>query len=173
MNKQSILLASAALFVSTFVAAPDASALIATRQNLIQAPGACVPFAPTQNIRYTAVGLKNIGSSTFYVSCNVMTEYFDDSAEGISRVELQVANNGDSPFTITCTLRTGYSNGPSTTTGGSYPDSRSVSAGGTTFFQWNSPDATHLFGTANITCTVPANAELRYVYVIQREDVGA
>ncbi len=178
MNKHSCTALAVTLFVAGTLASPSVSAAKVARETLVHAPGSCVPFAPTGNVRYTSVGVRNAGTSTFYISCSVLADW-DNGLEdaGAYRVYLSLANNAADDVTVNCTLRPGYAISASTTSGGAFPRSTVVSAGSSSAIEWIASTVYQSedfkFGTPNITCTLPVGAELRYIYITGDEEVGA
>ena len=168
------VLAASVLFASAMAAAPAASAAPAYRYEMTHAPNACVPYnllAPG-NARYTPVAMKNKGPGPLNITCNLSAQYFGNSTTGVTLVSLQLYNEGNSVINVPCVLRPGYATSLNTTTDGAYSASTNVNPGSFAYLNFYPPSGTY-FGTPNITCTLPVNGGLLYIYAPRYEEIGS
>ncbi len=163
---------SAAAWPSADAAAAESTLRVWTQG----AAGACAAFAPTQQIRTSASGVKNAGTATFYVACGMAGDFKGKLDGGASETEIVVANRGEVAVKVSCTLRPGYVDGD-TPVQGAFPQSRTLEPGEQYWFEFNAEDLALLgddefIANPNFTCTLPPNVEITHMNRYYREDIG-
>ncbi len=173
MNSLRIACLALAVAAASSVSA-DASAAESTEREWTQgAASACAAFAPTQQIRTSATGVRNAGTSTFYVACGMPGDYNGHMDGGATQTDIVAINRGDAPVKVSCTLRPGYVEGNATSQG-AFPQSYTLEAGEQHWFEFNSEDilGDGRIANPNFTCTLPPNVEITHMNRYYYEDVG-
>lgn len=164
---------STALFSLCAAIALPASAATSYRSDLEMAAGACQPFFSTTQARYSASGLTNGGTATFYVACAKGGFWQAGANQGYSMMKLVVSNPTDASITVNCTGRPGRVYGANVIQGAA-PRSSVIAAGSYAAFTWYPADfATTTLANPNFTCTLPVGAVLNWVEAEGSVDVGA
>lgn len=175
---KSLLLATAGTLV--LLATGSATAVPVIRDDMLSPPGACTPNVPTSAIRYTVAGMKNIGTTSLYITCSTRNDWrgvpSGGTGTGTIDVQLGFRNNGSTAVTVRCVLYPGYSSNGVATSGGAYPKSMTLAAGGSLALQWNAPTivgAGARFANPNVSCSLPPSVNVGYFRDFYDEDVGA
>lgn len=158
------------LFTATVagLAAPAA----ATSLDRQMAAGACEPFVPTNEVRYTAAGLRNAGASTIYVVCSPQGPEVPPSAgilRGDTELSIRMTNTSGFAQTLACTAR------PYTQVNGSYqqlaiPQTRTLPVGTSIDYAWDVDDfGGQRVGVASFTCAVGPGVTLSSVQIVYLE----
>jgi hypothetical protein len=174
MKRRNSLVAMSLLPVLAFVVA-DAAATQSLRREVVQAAGICVSGAPTDDVRHRVGGLRNAGTEALYVICSFGGEYDKDSTESKNMVAIQVLNTGPATVTGQCVLHPGYPTTSSTTSEGSYVQTKSLAPGEQHIFQFNASDYVDPedgFGTPNIVCKLNQRVELQWIQANHYEEIG-
>ncbi len=153
---------------------PSAAAESDVRYSTRGAASACAAFAPTQQIRTSASGVKNAGASTFYVVCGMDGDFRGVPDGGAFRADIAVTNRGDIPAKVNCTLRPGYVEGNAPHQG-AFPQSHTLDAGEQYWFEFYADELLtddYLIANPNFTCTLPPNVEINHMNRYYREDIG-
>ena len=132
------LAASAAMFALCATATMSASAATSSRSNLQMAAGACQPFFSTTQARYSASGLTNGGTATFYVACS-RTASGSGTGTGNTMMRVVVSNPTGASMTVNCTGRPGRVYGGNNVQGAA-PRSAEIAAGSFKAFDWFAAD---------------------------------
>lgn len=166
--KLAAFVAAAAVCLTAF--APEASAI--SRLELTNATGACQGALPNfeGHLRKRPTGIVNQGTSNAFVSCSTTQNWNNPAPAEIFGVVL--TNTTGAPLTVDCTLSAGvnYIGFMAPTL---FPKSFEVPAGETEEFQWNAEDdngGMAFPASLNVSCNLPAGAELGSVYYHIAED---
>lgn len=151
--------------------APQVRAASLVRADQMMAAGACQPFVPTNQVRYNASGLHNLGPSLIYVVCSMggTVQHLDDNTQFL----LGVSNNSSVEQTIFCTARPGIA-GLKLNSQVASSQSKAVAAGSASSFVWD----LGVFGGAsvasnpNFTCAVGPGVSVEFIQVRYTENVG-
>lgn len=159
-------------FCSPLLLALNATAATSTRGEVQMAAGLCQPFVPTNEIRYSATGMRNAGTSTVYAICSLAGTWYADSENGgASYISLKVRNTATAPQSVSCTARPGYAYG-ATNNQLSMPLTLTIQPGGFQSFSWNSTTAGGRMRNPNFTCALKPGIEIQYAERTYSEDVG-
>jgi hypothetical protein len=159
-------------FCSPLFLALNASAATAGRGEVQMAAGLCQPFVPTNDIRYSATGMRNAGTGTLYAICSMAgTWYENDQNGGSSLISVKVRNTAATPQSVSCTARPGYAYG-ATNNQLSMPLTRTIQPGSYQSFTWLTGDAGGRMRNPNFTCTLKPGIEIQYAERSYTEDVG-
>lgn len=150
-----------------------ANAATASRSDIINPAGACQPFAPTSQVRYSASGLRNAGTSQFYVACSTAGYYQIDATESNYVMTIGVSNTGSSDQSVACTARPGWTLGDAYNYQVASPKSTTLAPGAENEFVWTNSDFGDMpFRNANFTCTLKPGVEINFVFRRYYEGVG-
>lgn len=165
----------AACATACAIASPPVSGAEVTRQYTLGASGACQPFAPTTQVRYSSTGLRNSGTSQFYAVCSMEGDFRGYNGIGAYNTDIVVANRGATAQTVACTLRAGYIQGTANDQG-AFPRSVNVAPGAQAWISWYanalSGDVDYRIANPNFTCTVKPGIEITHINLRFAEDVG-
>ena len=134
----------------------------ATRNWVVNAPGACRAFDPTSKaLRYSVSGVRNAGTTGIYVACSThtLTPYSREA-------RLWVRNLGKAPVSMRCSFRPGagtpLEGGPGSTEGGTYTQTATLAA--TTArhgFVFKTADTRDpKWSSVNLQCLLPPQVEI-------------
>jgi hypothetical protein len=166
------------LFAAVIVATPLlATAAMQSRQDLLQAPGACVSGMPTDNIRHRVGGTRNAGTDALYVICSMPGDYGDDGS-GVHNhfVSVRLSNTGNTPVTGQCTLHTGYSISSTATSQGAFSQTASIGAFETHWFDFEVADYLDpgsQWAEPTFICKLNQKVEVMYMYKSYDEEIGS
>ena len=170
----------AALLVAGLAGTGTASAVTRLRQDLVTPAGVCVPNVPTTAARYTVAGLKNAGTTNFYVTCSLKNDWHgavpSTPGTGTTLTYLFFRNSSSTTANIRCTLYPGYSYDGSAVSGGSFPKSMNLAVGGQSSITWDPAvigGSGTKFPNVNFSCSLPPNVIITFVFEAYDEDVGA
>jgi hypothetical protein len=151
--------------------ATDASAATVGRNIVQLAAGICDANNPVndQYLRRLPSGVKNASTTNISVVCSLWGD--DYTAAAMTGAGVYFKNEKTTAGTVTCTLQAGipYYGQLART------KSLTIAAGGYDFIPWSTAD----YGTGtnmqwvNLQCSVPAGWNIREVYVLYNENVGA
>jgi hypothetical protein len=172
---KSIHLTRAAIVAGAGLLAATA-ALAEGRDELIQAPGACVGNFPTDNVRNRVGGVRNADVVPLYIICSMSGDWeATDGHRPSYNVAVRLYNAGEVEVTAQCTLHTGYGSSSTSTNQGAFVQTAPIAAGDELWFEFAASDYldNELFTNASFICKLNQKVEVQYVYRYYDEDVGA
>jgi hypothetical protein len=171
MKSSLATLAAAAAF-----AAANAGAVSQIYMNDANAPAHCQAFTPgpTNTVRNRVTGSENIGAA-MNVACAFENVSSLESGSPTIAVGLQVGNNGNYPFTVTCSELSGYFGDAGMVI---TKTTESINPGSSTYVDFDSDDTPDEEDTdlgsysAGIVCNLPSYAVMSETYALWADEDG-
>ena len=156
----------------------DTRAAPISRNDLIQAPAACVSGMPTDPIRNRVGGVRNAGTEPLYLLCGFAADYHGDYSfgAGTSYIAVRVSNTGPTTATVQCVLHTGWATSSTTTNQGSFVQSQGVLAGNDYWFEFSAGaylEPGETWANPTVICKLNQKVEVMYLYRDYHEEIGA
>ena len=154
----------------------DASAAPTNRSEVVNAAGICQPFTPSTYFRTSAGGVRNIGTTTMYVTCAQSGDWTDSTTVGTIAYDPFFFNAGTETVTIGCYLRPGYSGDGTGTSGGSYAKTVTLAPGQGNYIIYDAGTLIGVggrFANPTVTCGLPKSVTMGFAYWVYDEEIGS
>ena len=161
---------------TVLVVAADAQAVSSVYINDANAPARCQAFTPgpTNSIRNRVTGSENIGAAMNVACAFESVSSYDYGTEPYA-AGVQIANNGSSAFTVTCSELSGYFGDSGVVLN---KTSGSIAPGGSAYIEFT-PDDTPDTGDTDlgsyavgINCSLPTHAVMSETYTFWTDEDG-
>lgn len=161
---------------TVLVVAADAQAVSSVYINDANAPARCQAFTPgpTNSIRNRVTGSENIGAAMNVACAFESVSSYDYGTEPYA-AGVQIANNGSSAFTVTCSELSGYFGDSGVVLN---KTSGSIAPGGSAYIEFT-PDDTPDTGDTDlgsyavgINCSLPTHAVMSETYSLWTDEDG-